>query len=135
MSSVDLDQLSEKECQELLAAHNLGRIAFVVDEQPEIFPVNYVADGSTIVFRTADDTKLLKTAMRKVAFEIDGWDATNGTAWSVMVRGVAQEITGGIDRYAVALRAHKLVPLAPGKRERWLSVYASEISGRRFRVS
>jgi|SRR5215472_17892461 len=127
-----LEVLSEEECQKLLAARTVGRIAFTVDGQPEIFPVSYVADGSAIVFRTGDETMLLESVQRRVAFEIDDWDTSTGTAWSVMVRGVAQEITGALDKHAVALRSRPVVPLAPGKRERWLAVYPSEVSGRRF---
>ena len=126
--------LSQEECRLLLAKRNLGRIAFSLDEQPEIFPVNYVADGSTIVFRTGEDTRLEQSVLRRVAFEIDDWDPSTESAWSVMVKGVAQEITGGVDTYSVALRSKQVVPLAPGKREHWLAIYPSEISGRRFRV-
>ena len=130
-----LEVLSEEECQKLLAGRTVGRIAFTVDGQPEIFPVNYVADGSTIVFRTGDETRLLESAQRRVAFEVDDWDTTAGMAWSVMVRGVVQEITGGLDKYSVALRSRPVVPLPPGRRERWLAVYPSEVSGRRFHIA
>lgn len=129
-----LEVLSEEDCRQLLARRNLGRIAFALDDQPEIFPVNYVSDESVIVFRTGEDTRLERSALHKVAFEIDDFDPSTGTAWSVMVKGVAQEITGGVDRYSVALRSQHVVPLAPGKREHWLAIYPSEISGRRFRV-
>src|SRR5262244_4540597 len=129
-----LEVLSEEECQRLLAERNIGRIAFTVDDQPEIFPVNYVANGSATVFRTGDETRLLESTERRVAFEIDDWDDSTRTAWSVMVRGVAQEITGGLDTYAVALRSHPVVPLAPGKRERWLAIYPTETSGRRLHL-
>ena len=127
-----LEVLSEAECQRLLAGQRVGRIAFAVEGQPEIFPVNYVADGSAIVFRTGRDTRLQQSAMGKVAFEVDEWDPSTGTAWSVVVKGVAQEITGALDKYAHELRSHPIVPLAPGTREYWLAIYPSEVSGRRF---
>lgn len=129
-----LEVLSEKECQRLLGERSVGRIAFALEGGPEIFPVNYVADESVIVFRTGEDTPLQQSALRKVAFEVDDWDTSTGVAWSVIVKGVAQEITGGLDRYSVALRSKPVVPLAPGKRERWLAIYPSDISGRRFRA-
>lgn len=128
-----LDVLSEQECRELLTRHSLGRITFTIGDQPEIFPVNYSADGSVIVFRTAQFTRLQDAVKRRVAFEIDDWDPETGIGWSVVVKGVAEEITKGLDPFAAALRTRPVVPLAPGRREYWIAVYASEISGRRFR--
>lgn len=129
-----LDVLSEQECRELVARRSLGRISFLVGDQPEIFPVNYSADGTVIVFRTAQATKLQESIKRRVAFEIDDWDPETGIGWSVVVKGIAEEITSGLDPFAAALRTRPVVPLAPGKRERWIAVYPSEISGRRFRL-
>lgn len=128
-----LEVLSEEQCRELLARRSLGRISFAVGDQPEILPVNYSADGSVIVFRTAHGSRLEDSVKRRVAFEIDDWDPETGIGWSVVVKGVAEEITSGIDPFAAALRTHPVVALAPGKRESWIAVYASEISGRRFR--
>jgi len=56
MSDQLLEVLDERQCQVLLSPRGIGRIAFSVDGVPEIFPVNYAADGSTIVFRTAEGT-------------------------------------------------------------------------------
>ena len=49
-----------------------------------------------------------------------------------MIKGVAEEITSGIDPFAMALRSRGVVPLAPGVREYWIAVYPGEITGRRF---
>ena len=127
-----LEVLSEDECRKLLASRDIGRLAFSVDDRPEIFPINYAADGSGVVFRTALGTRLLEATMRPVAFEVDGWDPETRVGWSVVVKGVAQEVTTALDRLAVALREHPIYPLAPGEREQWIAVYPSEISGRRF---
>ncbi|HET7421685.1 MAG TPA: pyridoxamine 5'-phosphate oxidase family protein [Candidatus Dormibacteraeota bacterium] len=133
-SHIDLEVLSEEECRNLLARRNLGRVALTVDDQPEVFPVNYIADESTIVFRTAEGTKLRQAAKRRVAFEIDDWDPRAGVGWSVMVKGVAQDVTDALDRFGAALHALPVVPLAPGSREHWMAIYPSEVTGRRFRV-
>ncbi len=129
-----LEVLTEPQCRELLARRSLGRFSFLVGDQPEIFPVNYAADGTVIVLRTAQGTKLQESIKRRVAFEIDDWDPETGIGWSVVVKGVAEEITSGLDPFAAALRTRPVVPLAPGKREYWIAVYPSEISGRRFRL-
>lgn len=50
-----------------------------------------------------------------------------------MLKGVAQEVPTGIDPFSAALRERSVFPLAPGVRKRWIAIYPSEISGRRFR--
>jgi nitroimidazol reductase NimA-like FMN-containing flavoprotein (pyridoxamine 5'-phosphate oxidase superfamily) len=127
-----LEVLSDDQCRELLASRDIGRIAFLIGDEPEIFPVNYATDGSVVVFRTASGTKLHEVVMRRVAFEVDSWDPDTRIGWSVVVKGVAQEVTTAIDPFAAALRQRPVYPLAPGEREQWIAVYPSEISGRRF---
>ena len=64
-----------------------------VDRHPEIFSINLVTDGRSIVFRTAEGTKLFTVTIgSEVAFEVDGWDGTGG--WSVIARGAAEEVRG-----------------------------------------
>ena len=122
----------EQQCQYLLASKDIGQIAFSVQGEPEIFPLNYAADASTVVIRTGEGTKLQLAVMLRVAFEVDDWDAATGVGWSVVIKGVAEEITSGIDPFAMALRSRRVVPLAPGVREYWIAVYPGEITGRRF---
>ena len=45
------------ECWELLAGVTLGRLVTSVDGRPEIFPINYVVQRRTVLFRTAAGTK------------------------------------------------------------------------------
>jgi nitroimidazol reductase NimA-like FMN-containing flavoprotein (pyridoxamine 5'-phosphate oxidase superfamily) len=86
--------LSDGECVKLLRAHDLGRIALVDREvRPLIFPVNYFFDEGVIVFRTAPGTKLDLAPGAYVSFEIDGWDPDNGIGWSVLVKGIAHDLT------------------------------------------
>ena len=132
MNEQPFEILDEQQCQHLLASKDIGRIAFSVQGEPEIFPVNYAADGSTVVFRTGEGTKLQLAVMLRVAFEVDDWDPATGVGWSVVIKGVAEEITSGIDPFAMALRSRRVVPLAPGVREYWIAVYAGEITGRRL---
>lgn len=131
----DIEILSEAECLDLLQSHSVGRIALTDHDQPLIFPVNYAADDRAVVFRTAPGMKLTEAPMSKVAFEIDEVDPDAGTAWSVMVQGVAYEITFALDRLSERLRELVVEPLAPGERKNWIAVMRREISGRRFRLS
>ena len=47
--------LSLDQCWVLLDTEVVGRIALIVDGHPEIFPVNFVLERRSIVFRTAGD--------------------------------------------------------------------------------
>src|SRR6201997_5951862 len=81
--------LPEHECWDLLAGVALGRIVTSVDDQPEIFPVNFVVQRRTVLFRTAEGTKLVSAAInRGVLFEADDHSAAEG--WSVIVKGTAR---------------------------------------------
>ncbi|HEY6114617.1 MAG TPA: pyridoxamine 5'-phosphate oxidase family protein, partial [Candidatus Dormibacteraeota bacterium] len=53
-----VEVLERAECERLLASHDIGRIAFSLGGVPEIFPVNYASDGSTVVFLTSEGTRL-----------------------------------------------------------------------------
>jgi nitroimidazol reductase NimA-like FMN-containing flavoprotein (pyridoxamine 5'-phosphate oxidase superfamily) len=133
--TTEIETLSEEDCLVLLRSRRVGRIALTDHGQPLIFPVNYAADDRAVVIRTAPGMKLHESRMAKVAFEIDEVDEASGTAWSVLVQGVAYEITDAIDQLSERLRALVVEPMAPGERDNWVAVVRSEISGRRFRLA
>ena len=84
-------ELGEDENWQLLRQSSLGRLALSAPGQIDIFPVNYYADGETLLLRTAPGTKLLElTVNSRVAFEIDG--STDEEAWSVVVKGIARRL-------------------------------------------
>ena len=69
-----------------------------IADRPEIFPINFVVDHGTVVFRTAEGTKLAGAVQGDaVAFEADGYERDTGEAWSVVVKGHAEEIARGHD--------------------------------------
>src|SRR5215472_5884762 len=133
-SATEIEVLSEEECERLLHANSFGRIALNDGDQPLILPVNYAADERSVVFRTAPGMKLSHAPMSKVAFEIDGVDQEGGVAWSVLLQGVAHEISAAVDHLSERLRQLVVVPMAPGERQAWIAVTRHQISGRRFRV-
>jgi len=128
-----LEPIAEQECLYLLGLHRLGRVAVNVDGRPQIFPVNYAVSGRVVAFRTAPGTKLASAPMSHVAFEIDEYDSTTGVGWSVMVKGVAYEITDAVDQDSLEARRQLVRPMAPGQREHWVAIRPDEITGRRFR--
>jgi nitroimidazol reductase NimA-like FMN-containing flavoprotein (pyridoxamine 5'-phosphate oxidase superfamily) len=133
MSEAELEEISEPECLEILAQHSIGRIAVVVDAQPQIYPVSYAMNGRVIAFRTGAGTKLSHAPGSKVCFEIDEYDLTAGAGWSVMVQGVAVDATDAFDEVSWAARAATPSPLAPGSKPFRIAIEPSEITGRRFR--
>jgi nitroimidazol reductase NimA-like FMN-containing flavoprotein (pyridoxamine 5'-phosphate oxidase superfamily) len=129
-----VEQLDAKECWQLLRANEVGRLAVSITDHPDIFPVNYVVDRGTVVFRTAEGTKLAAAVLgRAVAFEIDGYDGDQGEAWSVVIKGRATEIERMQDVFdALDL---PLFPWHASPKHRFVRVEPFDLSGRRFRVA
>src|SRR5688500_3080578 len=89
-----LEILSPEQCHDLLRRSNVGRVAVTVAALPAIFPVNYALLDGDIVFLTGEGTKLRAAADRAVvAFQVDHFDESLGSGWSVMAIGVAEELT------------------------------------------
>jgi nitroimidazol reductase NimA-like FMN-containing flavoprotein (pyridoxamine 5'-phosphate oxidase superfamily) len=132
-SETVIETLSQDECLELLARQQVGRIAVVVDGQPEIFPVNFLVDNGTVVFRTDMGSKLHGAVLAKVAFEVDHLDEAKRLGWSVMVQGTGFDMTDTIDPRSEELRQLPVVPWASGDRSYWVKIVASVTSGRRLR--
>lgn len=124
-----ITRLSETEAWEQLGTVQVGRLATVIERQPDIFPVNFVLDGPAVVFKTAGGSKLLQlTVNSRVAFQADGWTATEG--WSVVIKGVASEVEDG-DTLARIERL-SLKPWVPTVKDHYVRIVADEIEGRRF---
>lgn len=122
--------LNEDESWQLLASQALGRLVTSLDGQPEIFPVNFVVQRPTVLFKTAEGTKLFAAIMNdRVAFEAD--DHAGDEGWSVIVKGRAHILVTQAE-IAQAQQA-KLLPWTATLKLRYVRVIASEITGRRFR--
>lgn len=130
---VDVCDLARDACLELLEASALGRLAVVLPNgQPVIRPVNYMFDhvSQSIVFRTGSGSKFFALIRaQRAAFEVDGIDPAERTAWSVIVQGVTEEIT---DRAEIErLSSGPLVNWMPGAKPYWFRVRAFTMTGRR----
>src|SRR5580698_4040162 len=87
-----VEELSDDSCWELLRLESFGRLAVSSDNRPQIFPVDYYADGSDILFRTAAGTKLRDLVANEiVAFEVDL--RSGAESWSIVVNGSARVLT------------------------------------------
>jgi uncharacterized protein len=122
--------LSASESWDLLASVQLGRLVTSVDGQPEIFPVNFVVQHRTVLFRTAEGTKLVSTAINNsVLFEADDHDADEG--WSVIVKGMARMLRTA-EELEEAEHA-QLLPWTATLKQHYVRIQPVSITGRRFR--
>lgn len=128
-----LEVLDRDECLRLLTQKRFGRVGVTDGALPTILPVIYWSDGVFVYLRTGTGTKL-DAALRDavVAFEVDDVDPLDHAGWSVVVTGVAREVT---DR-------HELERLAPAPLGRWapspdghiVAISTELVSGRRLRA-
>jgi nitroimidazol reductase NimA-like FMN-containing flavoprotein (pyridoxamine 5'-phosphate oxidase superfamily) len=125
--------LNESECWELLEHTAVGRLAVDIAGQPDIFPINFIVDNNGIVFRSAAGTKLAGAVLnRVVAFEIDGYEPEDRTAWSVVIKGNATPI----ERMQEVFDAEDL-PLFPWlawEKPNFVRVDPTSITGRRYHI-
>ncbi|HET6915825.1 MAG TPA: pyridoxamine 5'-phosphate oxidase family protein [Acidimicrobiales bacterium] len=124
-------EIPQAECLELLRTTAVGRVGGTVDGHPFVLPVNYAVDGDHVVFKTAAGTKLSGSTFARVAFEIDGFDARDRTGWSVVVEGVATDISDMVDSGSARLRQLDLQPWFPGEKSHWVAIQPESITGRR----
>lgn len=131
MASEPMNVLSADESWNLLSSRSLGRLVICVEGWPEVFPVNYVVQRRTVLFRTADfASKLFALVMNaRVVFEADDYNVSEG--WSVIVKGFAHVLHSNAE-IEEAQRA-QLMPWTAGRKPRFVRVDPREISGRRFR--
>lgn len=121
--------LSQTDCWNLLSSRSLGRLVTSVDGQPEIFPVNFVVQHRTILFRTGEGTKLVSTAINhNVLFEADDHNVAEG--WSVIVKGMARSMRSD-EEIAEAEKA-QLLPWIATVKPHYVRIRPLSVSGRRF---
>jgi hypothetical protein len=125
--------LNESECWDLLGGTAIGRLAVDIAGQPDIFPINFIVNEGGIVFRSAAGTKLAGAVLNRfVAFEIDGYEPSERTAWSVVVKGEASLI----ERMQDVFDAEDL-PLFPWivwEKPNFVRIESTSVTGRRYHI-
>jgi len=121
--------LNDDDSWDLLSSVSLGRFVATIGDRLEIFPVNFVVQRHTVLFRTAEGTKLFSTVVSdEVLFEADDHNVAEG--WSVILRGRGH-VLGTTDEIDEAQRAG-LYPWVATEKLRFVRITPKEISGRRF---
>jgi nitroimidazol reductase NimA-like FMN-containing flavoprotein (pyridoxamine 5'-phosphate oxidase superfamily) len=133
--ATEMLELTRPECLRLLTATGFGRIVISVPEwdHPVIRPVNYVFDepSQAVLIRSATGSKLHAVLRSpRAVFEIDGAHPDGRIGWSVIVSGVAEEVTDGAELRR--MEQLDLEPLAPGYKGHWIRIRTNMISGRRI---
>jgi nitroimidazol reductase NimA-like FMN-containing flavoprotein (pyridoxamine 5'-phosphate oxidase superfamily) len=133
MFASNFEVLSERDCRRLLAQHNVGRVAFDgAAGYPVVLPVNYVTDGDLIAFKTSPGEKLESIPAQPVAFQVDGFDRSTRTGWSVLAQGIGLDITQAAGAQYERLRGRAVSTWAPGAKSDWLAIDVRYITGRRI---
>jgi nitroimidazol reductase NimA-like FMN-containing flavoprotein (pyridoxamine 5'-phosphate oxidase superfamily) len=123
-------ELTEVECWELLEDEQFGRLAYRLVDEVHLVPINYVAEGRSLLFRTGSGNKLLAAALHSdVALEIDWHD--DRTAWSVVVRGRLRRLAEDEADRVDALPLH---PWVPTLKYDVVELAAEVVTGRRFQL-
>ncbi len=85
-----LAELTRAECMALLRTVPIGRAVYTDEALPVCSPVAFIVDGSSLVFRTREGSRIASSVLDAViAFEADDYDATTHAGWSVLVTGTA----------------------------------------------
>jgi len=128
---LSVEELSLHQCWELLRAHEVARLAVWVDDHPDIFPINYVVDRGTVIFRSAAGTKVSAALSdTPVALEVDGFDQESNRVWSVVLKGQAESVEK-IDEVLDTFDL-ELTPWHEGPKNWFVRIVPTSVTGRRF---
>lgn len=125
-----LDVLDLDECLARMSRVPVGRLVYMQDGEPVVLPVNHGVDGNDVVFRTTWGSKLQQAQHAKlVAFEVDEFDATTRTGWSVVIVGRASVVyddqeVARLEKLGVTSWAGALDPVF------WVRIRPEQVTGR-----
>jgi nitroimidazol reductase NimA-like FMN-containing flavoprotein (pyridoxamine 5'-phosphate oxidase superfamily) len=128
----ELFQLPEATCIALLGVQTVGRL-IIPGTDPYVVPVNYTMTDGSIVFRTHRRPIVATLDGRKVVFEVDMFDTRSRSGWSVVVRGVARDVSSDFDAVGNEMSGAVARPWAPGTRELVISIAIDDATGRLLR--
>lgn len=124
--------LNETECEELLRAGLVGRVAVCTPTGPHVVPVNYSVVDGALVLRTTPYS-LLGSQVRgsMLALEVDHFDYEYQRGWSVVARGRAEMVTaaGELENIRATWNPNTWVA---GARTLYLRMRWSELTGRQL---
>lgn len=127
----DIEVLDHETCLGLLASEPLGRVAFLEAGAPRILPVNHLVDGASVVFRSPIGSKLDAAERRlPMAFEVDRYDGSQGTGWSVLMTGLAEVVDAEDEIERLEGLGLRSWAMGQEHQPQWVRIRADEITGR-----
>jgi len=128
-----LIELSPDESVRLLSSASMGRVAFSARALPAIRPVNHLVDDDHVIIRT-DTGASITSGLRAggqtvVAYEADEIDQAQRLGWSVVVVGVARQVT---DPGEAAAYRRSLRPWVAGSKDQVIAIHIDLITGYRL---
>ncbi len=126
--------LPASECRRLLALTakegGIGRLAVGTEQAPVVVPVNFTLREGQVLVRVGAGFLSQAASGQLVAFEVDHVDLDSGTAWSVLLRGLATLIEAPTELDL----AGSPQPLVPEPGDQLLIVRPDILSGRQFDI-
>src|SRR5687767_11552738 len=113
---LDLDRAT---CLGMLTSQHVGRLV-TGGPTPAIRVVNYTAFEHVIMFRVDAGPHVDAIIDTPVVFEVDMIDSRTHTGWSVIVHGVAHDVSDHLNGFGLAGAA--VEPWAPGPKNRWVGL-------------
>jgi nitroimidazol reductase NimA-like FMN-containing flavoprotein (pyridoxamine 5'-phosphate oxidase superfamily) len=125
--------MSRSECESLLRSMAVGRVAFTDGALPQVMPVNYAIDGTSVVFRTEARSRLAYCCRYAVvAFEVDDIDPSTQHGWSVLIVGDTAVITE--ESQLARVRDLPFALPADDERDLYIRIVPGIITGLRLRA-
>jgi len=133
MTQRTIEVLPRDECIALLGTAHVGRLVSIDATGPVAIPVNFALADGAVVFRVEPGTKEMALSQEHLSFEVDHVDDDTHSAWSVLVRGTAEEVA--IDDVPDLLRhMHNSIPTpwVVGVHSEWVRIVPRSVTGRRL---
>ncbi len=126
----ELFQLDRATCLALLTTQHVGRL--IIDAaEPVIRVVNYTAFEHTVMFRSDPSPQIDAIIGTPVVFEADMVDERTRSGWSVVVRGIARDVSEHLA--GLGQTAANVEPWAPGPKTCWIGIDVDDVTGRLLR--
>lgn len=123
--------LTLQDCLARLGSAPVGRVAFALDGEIAVLPVNHTLDGLDICFRTAGGSKIQAAIDGdRVSFQVDGFDPARRWGWSVLVHGRASLVEDEQEAARlVSISRPPWVAMDP-ESTRWIRISTRDVTGR-----
>jgi nitroimidazol reductase NimA-like FMN-containing flavoprotein (pyridoxamine 5'-phosphate oxidase superfamily) len=126
-----IEMLSASECRGYLAQGGTGWVAVTIGALPAIYTVSFALEDEHLLFRVAQRSALRRAVSGSVvAFSADCFDKSKEDGWTVLVRGVGEEISD--EALAVSLRSLPLRSYSEApERDCFVRISLTQMSGTR----